>query len=309
MPDTPLKIMVLAGGPDRERDVSLQSGRQVADALKAGGHTVYERDISPTDLSALDDAEQLGVHAVFPVMHGRFGEGGPLQQILADSRLAFVGSTSKSAQLCMDKWEAKRLVLDKGIPTPEAELLSRGGAKRMLRAPVVVKAIDEGSSYALEICHDELQADAAVAKLFHDFEVLMVERLIDGMELTVGIIEDLNTREPTALPTIHIVPATEYYDYEAKYTRDDTQYRFDLNPPEIGPLVQDLALRAYRGLDCRHLARIDFMVDAQLRPWFLEANTMPGATSHSLLPKAAAHAGIAFPALCDRLVRLSVDDG
>lgn len=299
--------MVLAGGPDRERAVSLQSGRQVADALKTAGHTVYERDISPEDLSALDDAEQLGVHAVFPAMHGPWGEGGPLQAAMSERGLAYVGCQEKAARLCMNKWETKRVILDKGMPTPEAELLTRDGARRTLNAPVVVKAIDEGSSYALEICHDELQADAAVTKLLRSHEALLVERFVSGMELTVGVIEDGPAKDPIVLPAIHIVPAVEYYDYEAKYTRDDTAYRFELDPPEIGKVVRELALRAFQILGCRHLARIDFLVDAQLNPWILEANTMPGFTSHSLLPKAAAEYGIAFPDLCDRLVRLAIE--
>ena len=305
MPFQSLHVLVLAGGPDRERDVSLMSGGQVANALRTAGHTVTEADVWPHDLSALERAKQDGVDVVFPVLHGPWGEGGPLQKILEQRGFAFVGCQEKAARLCMDKWAAKQVLLDHKLPTPEAELLMRGGPRRTLQAPLVVKAIDEGSSYALEICGDELQADVAVAKLFRDHESLLVERFVQGMELTVGVIEALGCDKPTVLPTIHIVPAVDYYDYEAKYTRDDTQYRFDIDPPEMGALLGELALRAFRGLGCRHLARVDFMVDEQLNPWILEANTMPGFTSHSLLPKAAAQHGLSFASLCDSLVRLS----
>ena len=316
---SPLTILVLRGGPDRERPVSLQSGGQVAQALRDAGHAVYERDILPDDLSAIDDAKKLGVQVVFPVLHGPWGEGGPLQAILETSGLAYVGCREKSARLCMDKWATKKVLQDAGLPTAEAELIERG-QKRRLAAPCVVKALDEGSSFALAICHSEAEADDAVAKLFADHDRLMVERFVAGKELTVGVVQGLDAASagkmpappdtqagPTALPPIHIIPAVAFYDYEAKYTRDDTQYRFDIDlPPACIQSVSDSAKRAFETLGCRHLARIDFIVDDQLHLYILEANTMPGFTSHSLVPKAAKHLGLAFPDLCDHLVRLAL---
>lgn len=307
----PLKILVLRGGPDREREVSLQSGGQVAQALRDGGHTVYERDITPDDLSALDDAKQLGVQVVFPVLHGPWGEGGPLQAILEEHDLNYVGCKESAARLCMNKWETKRALQEAGLPTAQAELIERGD-ERELAAPCVVKALDEGSSYALSICHTEEEADAAVATLFNDHEKLMVERFVVGKEITVGIIEALYNEDdapgPTALPPIHIVPAVAFYDYDAKYTRDDTQYHFDIDLPDAClESVIDTAKQAFETLGCRHLARIDFIIDDQLNATILEANTMPGFTSHSLVPKAAQHAGTTFPDLCDHLVRLAIE--
>lgn len=308
--------MVLRGGPDREREVSLKSGGQVAQALRTAGHTVYERDITPDDLSAIDDAKQLGVQAVFPALHGPWGEGGPLQAILEDAGLAFVGSQEAAARLCMDKWATKRLLQDAGLPTAEAELIACGD-KRKLPAPCVVKALDEGSSYALSICHTEEDADAAVETLFNDHEQLMVERFIAGKELTVGVIEPLDDSDNAAddsssggaLPPIHIVPATAFFDYEAKYTRDDTQYLFDIDLPSAClKQITETALTVFRTLGCRHLARVDFIVDDQMHAHILEANTMPGFTPHSLVPMAAQHAGIEFPDLCDHLVRLALND-
>lgn len=300
-----MKIMVLAGGPDREREVSLQSGRQVADALRGKGHTVYERDILPDDLSALDDAKKLGVAAVFPALHGPWGEGGPVQELLQEAGLNFVGCQHKPARLCMDKWQTKQALADSNLPTAEAELI-KPGEKRSLKAPVVIKALDEGSSIGLAICKTEQQAYGAADALFEDHDRLMVEQFIAGKELTVGIIEDPKTGKPIALPPIHITPATDYYDYEAKYTREDTEYAFEIDLPKpCIELIVESSVAAFMALGCRHLARIDFIVDDQLNGYILEANTMPGFTSHSLVPKAAQQAGITFPDLCERLVLLA----
>ena len=313
-----LNILVLRGGPDRERDVSLQSGGQVAQALRAAGHGVTESDVTPEDLSALQGLARGGVDVVFPVLHGPWGEGGPLQAILEQSGLPFVGCRAEAATRCMDKWAAKVVAGRLGIPTAEAQLLTQVSDERTVKAPVVIKALDEGSSFGMAICHTEAEADAAVADLLSRHKQVMAERYIAGDELTVGIVEQAcgvpETGKPSApplgpqaLPVIKIVPAAAFYDYEAKYTRDDTQYLFDAEPPEVLEEVQGLALQAFRGLGCRHLARIDFMLDTDRRPWLLEANTMPGFTSHSLVPKAAARAGIAFPDLCDRLVRMAAE--
>lgn len=306
MAKSPLKILVLRGGPDRERDVSLQSGGQVAQALRDAGHTVYERDILPDDLTALEDAKQLGVQAVFPVLHGPWGEGGPLQAILEDCGIAYVGCGEKAAALSMDKWATKQALQEQGLTTAEAELLEQGQA-RTLPAPCVVKAINEGSSFGLAVCQSEEQADAAVASLGAEYDRLMVEKFVPGMELTVGVLQDLETGELNTLPPIHIVPAVEFYDYDAKYTRDDTQYKFDIDmDPACIQAVTDAAKQAFETLGCRHVARIDFIIDEQFNAYILEANTMPGFTSHSLVPKAAKQMGVTFPDLCDQLVRLAL---
>lgn len=309
MPSESLNVLVLRGGPDRERPVSLQSGGQVAQALRDAGHSVIESDVMPDNLSAIENANADRVDVVFPVLHGPWGEGGPLQAILEESGLPFVGCKADAAARCMDKWAAKQVARELGIPTAEAEVLTSASQARTVKAPVVVKALDEGSSFGMAICHTEAEADAAVAELLGQYQQVMAERFIEGDELTVGVIAGLDPSDPNlpgALPVIKIVPAADFYDYEAKYTRDDTQYLFDAEPPEVLQLVQDYAVRAFRGLGCRHLARVDFMLDAQKRPWLLEANTMPGFTSHSLVPKAAAEQGILFPELCDRLVRMAM---
>jgi len=299
-----LRVLVLAGGPDRERDVSLVGGGQVADALRDAGHDVLQRDIMPDDLSALDDFADFAGDVVFPVLHGRWGEGGGLQRILSDRDLAYVGSGPAAASLCINKHLTKLTVAGHGIQTPQAQLLLPG-QKRTVPAPVVIKALEEGSTLGLAICKTEQQADAAQTSLSVDYPRLLAERYVPGKELTVGVLAD-EQGEHTALPVIHIVPAGEYYDYNAKYQRDDTQYLFDIDlPDETLQQVRDWSLTACRALGVRHLGRVDFMVDQFNRPWFIEVNTMPGFTTHSLLPMAAARSGLNLAQLTDRLVRLA----
>lgn len=307
MTHSPLDILVLMGGPDRERDVSLKSGAAVARGLRDAGHRVGEYvtagadDLAPLD--AFLKAHPQGV--VFPALHGRFGEGGELQWLLTSRGARFVGCQTEAAARCMDKGAAKAVLVDAGLPTPGSEILKRGQT-RTRPAPVVVKAVDEGSSIGLEICASNDAADAAVAKLHADYEELLVEDFIRGRELTVGVLEDKTAPGGLrVLPPIQIVPATALYDYEAKYLRNDTQYKFEtgLSEAQLAELAR-LAARAFRVLGCRHLARIDFIADER-GPWFIEANTMPGFTDHSLLPKAAAKAGLSFAQLVDHLVRLA----
>jgi len=305
-----LKVLVLAGGPDRERAVSLVGGGQVADALREAGHDVTQRDIMPDDLSALDDFVAQGGDIIFPVLHGRWGEGGGLQKELNQRDLCYVGCGPAAAGLCMNKHLTKLTVAEHGIQTPESELLLPGN-DRTLKAPVVIKALEEGSTLGLEICKTEAEAEAARTALLNDYPRLLAERYVPGKELTVGVIagDEGPGAGPTALPVIQIVPAGECYDYDAKYERDDTRYLFEIDlPDETLQQVRAWSLAAYQVLGVRHLCRVDFMVDAEGRPWFIEVNTMPGFTTHSLLPMAAAKAGLILAQLVDRLVRLAHAD-
>ena len=335
MNESTLKVLVLAGGPDRERDVSLQSGQTIARSLKEAGHDVLLRDIQPHDLSALDEFSQWRGDCVFPALHGGWGEGGGLQSILDERGVKYVGCRTEAASLCMDKYRTKAALFDKGLPTLPFELIGKDDTPKV-DLPYVLKAPREGSSIDLFICKDEAKAQAALKDLFTRHEKIMVERFCKGMEITVGVLEGeaqgtgdrgqgtanaraagLGPSAPSvaertihALPPIRIVPAVEFYDYEAKYTRNDTQYVLD--PEKIGLSLGELeglgviAVEAFKTLGCRHLSRIDFIVDEQKRPWVLEVNTLPGFTSHSLLPMAAAHSGLPLPKLVDRLVRMAL---
>lgn len=302
-----MKVLVLRGGPDREREVSLLSGGNVAEALRAVGHEVVEADIRPGELRALDVFEG---DAVFPVLHGKWGEGGPLQELLESRGVGYVGCGPEAARLCMDKSHTKRRLDAAGLPTPPWGLVCIDDPAP-LDPPVVVKAVDEGSSFAMAICDTREEVQQARRRLAERDPVL-IERFIAGRELTVGVVSGdvLSGEAPDhdaplrCLPTLEIVPAHGFYDFEAKYRRDDTRYRFELElPADTLDEMQRLAAAVAREMGTRDLGRVDFLLDGENRPWILEINTMPGFTSHSLLPMAAAAAGVDLPTLCDRLVR------
>ena len=422
-----MKVMVLAGGPDRERAVSLKSGAEVARALRAAGHEVRERDLGPGDEAggsggggdlneggALEEfvawvgheaggtgaggteggggsgdsladtrrfaqsgsasasgsaasgsagsggaasgnassggagsggATSGGGGVVFPVFHGEWGEGGACQALLEARGLAFVGCREAAARRCFDKAATKRALEAAGLPTPEWEVVEASSTPT-LEPPVVLKPLREGSSIDLRLCRDAATLAAAWAELAPRHGRLLVERLVEGREMTVGVvvgeeleegnsgggaIPDASPRAaqrrlplggPTfderglqaevgreggggviALPSIQIVPATEFYDYAAKYERDDTRYVFDAVDGPLEAQLRHLALEVFGVLGCRHLARVDLFVDGDDRPWVIEVNTLPGFTDHSLLPMAARRAGLELPVLVDRLVR------
>lgn len=291
-----LHITVLMGGPDAEREVSLDSGRAVAQALRrSNNYHVTER--------VVDDSHAplpvRNVDVFFPALHGPWGEGGPLQEMLEIAGIPYVGCTPEVAALCMDKWKTKQALKSvSGFQTPEAAVFV-AGQECPIPPPVVLKPIDDGSSVDVHICRTDDELKIAQSKL-NCRRSILAERYIQGRELTVGILCG------EALPTIEIVPNVSFYDYDAKYKSDATKY---IVHPQISSAhaqwCRDMALNAFRSLGCRDLARMDFMCDAA-GPWFLEVNTMPGFTSHSLLPKAAAAAGIDFSQLCTRLIEAAI---
>ena len=284
-----MKVLVLKGGPDAEREVSLRSGGMVADALRRSGLDVHETVIDRLDAAEL---RALPGDVVFPVLHGPWGEGGPLQDLLETDGRPFVGCRSAAARLAMDKPASKRAVRELGVPTPADQVL-RQGDTLTLPAPLVLKPCDDGSSVDLRVCATAADAERARAELHRRRAVLLAESFVQGREVTIGLLEDRD------LPLIEVRPKCGLYDYEAKYNRDDTQYVLDPElPAGVADAIRRFARAAWRRLGLRDVARLDFMVDAR-GPWFLEANTMPGFTDHSLVPKAAAHAGLPM----ERLVR------
>ena len=288
-----MKVTVLYGGPSAEREVSLVSGKAVIDGLRGMGHEVFASDVSPTDLSGLDHPADV----IFPVLHGAFGESGELQEILEERGLPFVGSGSRASRLGMDKSATKIGWKRAGLPTPDWEIITRTDCETTLAAPCVVKPIDSGSSIDVAICRDDAAIDAACALVLARHERVMVEQFIAGAELTVGVLEE----EP--LDPIQIVVKREFFDFDAKYKGCGTEHRFKLDiAPHIVERCRELAREANRVIGCRDLARVDIMLDGDLEPFLLEINTLPGFTPTSLLPEAAAHRGIAFGALVDRLV-------
>jgi D-alanine-D-alanine ligase len=289
-----MKITVLYGGPSAERAVSLVSGKAVIDALRAVGHDVFPSDVSPSDLSGLDEP----CDVVFPVLHGEFGESGELQEILEQRGIPFVGSGSLASRLGMDKVATKIAWQRAGLPTPAWEVITRGAPITHLPTPCVVKPIDSGSSIDVSICKTPTDAARAAARCLEHHLDALCEQFIDGPELTVGLLEE----QP--LDPIRIIVKREFFDYDAKYKGCGTEHHFDLElPPEVARRCCDLAREANRVIGCRDLARVDIMLDRRLQPYLLEINTLPGFTPTSLLPEAAAHAGVNFGQLVDRLVR------
>jgi D-alanine-D-alanine ligase len=307
MDDRKLDITLLCGGISAEREVSLMTGTQIAEALRTVGHRVWQSDISPDHLSALD---RRPCDLIFPALHGTFGEDGQLQRILESRNLPFVGSGEAASRLGMDKAATKSCLLEHNIPTANWQIVYHQKYKDNwapaagIGFPCVIKPIAEGSSVGCKVCRTLEEARAHLATTLPKFGAMMVEKFVDGLELTVGILDG------RTLPIIWIKPATPFYDYEAKYTREDTQYVFDIPlPTHLLDEVKQISEATHKYVGCRHLSRVDVMVDRRTDEAFvLEINTMPGFTGHSLVPKAAQHAGIAFTDLCDRLARMALRD-
>jgi len=307
MDDKKLDITLLCGGISAEKEISKLTGTQIAEALRTVGHRVWQSDIAPDNLAALD---RRPCDLIFPALHGVFGEDGQLQTLLEERGVPFVGSGSAASRMGMDKAATKSCLLEHTVPTPDWQVVYKHKFKDNwtpatgVGYPCVIKPISEGSSVGIKVCMTLEQARRHLAETLPQYGAMLVERFIEGFELTVGILDD------RTLPAIWIKPATEFYDFEAKYKREDTQYIFDIPLAEpVLEQVRRVALATHRFLGCRHLSRVDVMVDRHTEEaYVLEINTMPGFTSHSLVPKAAAQAGIEFTELCDRLARMALRD-
>ena len=297
-----MDVTVLAGGISAEREVSLESGKAVHKAMLRLGHRSTLRDIGPDDLSALD----MRADFVFVALHGEFGEDGTVQEELERRGLCYGGSGPEASRVAMDKVEAKRRFEQAGIPTPRwmaVDLDEAIESAPPFTVPAVVKPVASGSSVDTTIERTPRGLDGAIATVITRHGAALVEEYITGPELTVGILGD------SALPVCRIVSAREFYDYQAKYVNDDTRYLFDCDlPAKLLERVQTLSLEAHRVLGCEAFSRVDWMVDEKtLEPFVLEVNTIPGFTSHSLLPKAAGRIGLSFDDLCARIIELSQD--
>ena len=302
-----LDITVLMGGPSSEREISLLSGAAVAGALESAGHQVTRADISPQDVTALD---REGMDVVFIALHGDFGESGEVQMLCERRGLRYTGSDERASRLGMDKAAAKQILKRGGLTTPDwmivEEFHSADQVARWLEElppPVVLKPVDGGSSVDITIAADPRQRDAVLEGLLDKYSRAMLERYLPGREFTVGIISNV------ALPVVEIVPDGEFYDYRAKYDDDaGTEYVLDhgLDEQTVRRMRGD-AIKAHRILGCRDLSRVDFILDQDGVPNILEINTIPGFTSHSLIPKAAAAAGISFEKLVDGIVAMAMN--
>jgi len=280
------------GGPDAEREVSIASGKAVTEALQKNDR--FDVQSLVIDTPTLEDIDSIRSDIIFPVLHGPFGEGGPLQKLLEKSGKLFVGSSSETAATAMDKVQTKEIARKLGIQTPEWCIINRE-SNETIPIPFVLKPINDGSSVDVQICQTQREADIHIERLLDQRDELLAESFVQGAEVTVGIVSG------RALPIIEIIPPTDIggYDFEAKYIREDTTYILDPNLPEN--TCSAWALDLYHELQVRSLARVDFILNDQ-GAWFLELNTMPGFTNHSLLPMAAEHIGMNMYELCTTLV-------
>jgi len=282
------KVAVLLGGDSAEREVSLDSGQAVLDALIKCGVDAHAFDPKVEDMSALKNYDR-----AFIALHGRYGEDGTVQRELEALGIPYTGSGIEASAAGMDKWQTK-LQWDKaGIVTPAYALVDAdsdfAAIEQKLGLPLFVKPANEGSSIGISKVKTAGGLKAAYELAAKADPLVIAEQFIGGGEYTVGILGN------TALPIVRIVPKTEFYDYEAKYARDDTEY---LCPCGLGTAleaeIKQEALAAFYAIGCRGWGRVDFLMDKKGRHYFLELNTSPGMTSHSLVPMAAKAAGVSF---------------
>lgn len=289
------RVAVLMGGVSEEREVSLRSGAAIARGLRAAGYRAEEVDVRSTDLELPE-----GTDAAFLALHGRFGEDGTVQALLRARGIPYTGCDPEASRVAFDKTLTRQRLREAGVAVPPGVSLTRAGARPPVACPLVVKPARQGSSVGCHFVFEVSEWGAAVADALRYGGEAVVEAYIEGAELTVGFVGD------DALPVIEIRAPQGRYDTRAKYTAGLTEYLVPA-PHPAGDLdrVRDLAARAYRALGGRGMGRVDLRMTPAGDLYVLELNTLPGFTETSLLPKAAAAAGLSFPALCDRILQLS----
>ena len=303
------RVVVLMGGRSAEREVSLNTGAQVADALEKTGHTVVTVDAGDADFIA--QLLAAAPDSVFICLHGRYGEDGTVQGLLELLDMRYVGSGVLASALAMDKVMSKHFFAQAGLLSPAYVALRAGGEIDIeaitseLGSKTVVKPANEGSAIGVTIAHDPSELPAAIDEAFRHDDSILVEQFVSGAEVTVGV---LGNEDLEVLPTLEIVPEHEFYDYDSKYVPGMSRH---IIPARISDVAraecQRLSLEAHRALGCRGMSRSDTIVAGDGAIYLLETNTIPGMTATSLLPDAARAAGIEFPELCRRLVELSLE--
>jgi D-alanine-D-alanine ligase len=293
------RVIVLAGGISHERDISLRSGRRVADSLAEHGINVQLRDPDATLLDFLRDTRP---DVVWPALHGASGEDGALRGLLDFIGVPYVGSRSDAARLAWDKPTAKVIVARAGVSTPKSITLTRDafrelGANSVLAAiaeelpiPVVVKPAQGGSAQGVSLVEDIADLPRAMVDAYTYCDVALIEQKIVGTEIAIGIIDTGDG--PVALPAVEIEPLSGVYSFEARYNAGETRFYTPARlSDDVTTRASEAAVAAHTALGLRHLSRVDIIVDAAGTPWFLEANVLPGLTETSLLPQALEAAG------------------
>ena len=301
------KIIVLMGGPSAEGDVSRRTGAAILAALQAKGYQAEGMELNPATL--MTDLKEAACDVVFIAIHGKFGEDGAVQGTLEMMGIPYTGSGVMASAVAMDKAATKDMFIAHGVPTPrsvfyddrqDADAIEEA-IRRDYGVPVVIKAVAQGSSIGVSIVTEEGALRAAIEEGFRYSEGILVEQYIKGRELTVAVWDDGSAAQ--ALPVVEIRPHSGAYDYASKYTSGATDYLCPAPLTEAETqVVQDAAIKAFRSLRCGGIARADVLLDAEGRPYVLEVNTIPGMTATSLVPKAAAAAGISFEDLCEKIL-------
>jgi D-alanine-D-alanine ligase len=313
----PPRVLILAGGLSHERDVSLRSGRRVADALRDAGCEVTVQDV---DDQLLDTVLSGRIDIVWPLLHGASGEDGAVRDVLEVVGAPYLGSVPAACRLSWDKSVAKGVVREAGLSTPDFVALPHGifrelGAPRVLNAiverlglPLVVKPARGGSALGASAVRRAESLPQAMVDCFAYGDVALVERHVTGVEVAVSVIDIGNG--PVALPPVEIVPDSGLYDYDARYTAGATEFFCParLTQPALES-VQAMAMTAHRAFGLRHLSRTDLIIDANGKPWFLEVNVAPGMTETSLLPQSIEAAGLNPGTVYRQLVQRAIDEG
>jgi len=296
------RIGVLMGGPSAEREISLKSGKAVYQALKEQGLDVVPLDIRNNSSKKIKRAK---ISCAFIALHGKFGEDGTIQRILESLRIPYTGSGVIASRLCLDKLASRRIFKHYNIPVPEYDILTRKSWKKRLKElalkfPVVVKPSSQGSSIGVTFVDKIRNLNRAINLAFNYDDTVIIEKYIKGKEITVGILEE------RPLPVVEIVPTTQFFNFQAKYVKGKTDYVVPAKLPKASyNRAKRLGQLAHKALGCRTFSRID-MILSRGTPFVLEVNSIPGLTSRSLLPMAAAACGIDFAQLCLKIVQSAV---
>mgnify|MGYP002661839266 FL=1 len=293
------KVAVLMGGFSSEREVSLNSGAAIVAALQSRGIDAHPFDPKAQDIVQL---KALGFQTAFNTLHGTYGEDGTVQGLLEALGVPYTGCGVMASAIGMDKYRTKLVWQGLGLPVPEFAVLHDNSdfaaIERELGLPLFVKPAVEGSSVGVVKVKEAGSLKAAYQSVKHLHGEILAERFIGGGEYTCAVLGN------RALPSIRIIPATEFYDYEAKYNRDDTVYQCpsDLNEADEA-LMRSLSVRAFAAIGGQGWGRVDFLKDTDGKLYLLEVNTLPGMTGHSLVPKAAAQSGLSFADLCVEILK------
>lgn len=306
MKSNSINVAVLMGGVSSEREISLRSGREVSGALQKAGYQVLDIVVDDTDVEELDAHD---IDVAFIALHGTFGEDGGIQELLGNKDIPYTGSGVLASKLAMNKIEAKKIFVNNGLSTPDYAEVSRFHSDsdlteiiKLIGMPVVVKPAMEGSSIGVKMAKDKNELRLGIEDASKYGDCIIVERYIEGRELTVGILID------NPLPIVEIKPGACFYNYCSKYQDHQTRYLTSVDMAhEVYKNIQLLAKQAHTVLGCRDISRVDIILGNDGYPYLLEVNTIPGFTKRSLFPMAAKAANIEFVQLCDILVTEAVN--